>query len=128
MKRGARLAVGGLAAGGAIACWALVLHVSADVIYLNDGSEVEGEIVRRTDSGWSVKATDGKITTVDASKVRSLEAKRAGAGNGSNGPLPSATTKPAAAVPAADTSMQGLISLRHSVENQTDINRVLERY
>src|SRR5262245_16931593 len=97
MTRGARLAVGGLAAGGAIACWALVFHVSADVIYLNDGTKLEGE-VRRTDTGYSVKAADGTVAAVDAGKVKSLEAKRAGSSSPSNGGAnssPSPTTKPA---------------------------------
>ena len=75
MTRGARLAVGGLAAGGAIACWALVLHVSAAVITLNDGTTIEGE-VRRTDSGYAVKTADGSTTTVDAAKVKSTERTR----------------------------------------------------
>jgi tetratricopeptide (TPR) repeat protein len=130
MARGARLAVGGLAAGGAIACWALVLHVSADVIQLNDGSKVEGEIVRRTDTSYVVKSADGGITSVDASKVKSLEAKRgaAAAASSSNTPPPSTapTTKPAAGSP--DSAMLGLMSLRRSVENQTDARKILERY
>src|SRR4051812_6870472 len=123
MRRGARLAVGGLAAGGAIACWALVFHVSADVIYLNDGSKLEGE-VHRTDSGYAVKTADGSTTTVDATKVKSLEAKRGGASPSSSSaavaPPAAPTTKPA---PAPDNGMQGLISLRRSVENQTDVKK-----
>jgi hypothetical protein len=125
--------VGGLAAGGAIACWALVLHVSADVITLNDGTKIEGE-VRRTDAGYAVKTADGNTTTVDPAKVKSLEAKRGnGASSGGGGsagtvtatPSASPTTRPA---PGADSAMQGLISLRRSVENQTDAKKVLERY
>jgi tetratricopeptide (TPR) repeat protein len=120
-----------LAAGGAIACWAMVFHVSADVIYLNDGSKVEGE-VHRTDTGYAVKTSDGNTTSVDAGKVKSLEAKRGGAlssssVSGAAAPAPSAgpTTKPA---PAPDNGMQGLTSLRRSVENQADVKKILERY
>lgn len=130
MTRGARLAVGGLAAGGAIACWAVVLHVSADVITLNDGTKVEGE-VRRSDTGYAVKTADGNTTSVDANKVKSLEAKRGGGGSAvasSNAPAPTTapTTKPAAG--SADSAMLGLLSLRRSVENQGDAKKVLERY
>jgi tetratricopeptide (TPR) repeat protein len=115
-----------LAAGGAIACWALVFHVSADVIYLKDGSNLEGEI-HRTDTGYTVKAADGNVTAVDANKVKSLEAKRS-AGSPTSVPAPfvATTTKPAPV--AADNGMQGLNSLRRAVENQTDIKKVLERY
>jgi tetratricopeptide (TPR) repeat protein len=109
-----------------------VFHVSADVISLNDGSKLEGE-VHRTDTGYTVKTADGSSTAVDASKVKSLEAKRGGAlsssasSSSSSAALPSAapTTKP---VPASDNGMQGLISLRRSVENQADAKKILERY
>jgi tetratricopeptide (TPR) repeat protein len=79
----------------------------ADVIYLKDGTKIEGEILRKEDAGWVIKTPDGKVTTVESRKVRSFEAKR---GNG------------------AEEGLQRLVSLRRSVESQTDIPKVLARY
>lgn len=78
-----------------------------DVIFLKDGTKVEGEIVEKTDAGWKIKSADGTVTTVERSKVRSFVAKRGGEG---------------------DEPAQRLASLRRSVEAQTDIPRILARY
>jgi tetratricopeptide (TPR) repeat protein len=79
----------------------------ADVIYLKDGTRIEGEIVRKSDAGWDVKGPDGTITTVPSGRVRSFEAKR---GN------------------AADDPAERLASLRRSAGGQADIPKILERY
>lgn len=104
MRRAAWLTVCGLTLV-ALSSAPRVAH--ADVIYLKDGTKLEGEIVEKTDAGWVIKSADGKITKVQSSKVRSFEAKR---GNGGGEP------------------MQRLVSLRRSVEGQTDIPRILARY
>jgi tetratricopeptide (TPR) repeat protein len=101
------------------AAWGLTLLASiplcapralGDVIYLKDGTKLEGEIVQKTDAGWVVKTVDGKTTKVPADKVKSLEAKRNGPGTGGEDPS------------------QRLASLRRSVESQSDINKILDRY
>jgi tetratricopeptide (TPR) repeat protein len=103
----------------------LVFHVSADVIYLTDGLKLEGE-VHRTDTGYTVKTPDGMTTAVDASEVKSLEAKRNGATSSS---VASAAAPPTSRpAPAVDNGMQGLISLRRSADSQADAKNVLERY
>ena len=105
MRRFVPLVVRGLTL---LASVALTLPAAADVVYLKDGSKVEGEVVRKTAEGWVVKTPDGKTTNIDSSQVKSFEAKR-----GDN---------------AGDEPMQRLVSLRRSVEGQTDIKKVLERY
>ena len=79
----------------------------ADVIHLKDGTKVEGEIIRKSDSGWDVKGPDGTVTTIEVSRVKSLEAKRGNTGS-----------EPA----------ERLASLRRTLAGQTDIPKVLERY
>lgn len=98
-----------------LAVWSLALCASlmltpslrADVVYLNDGTRIEGEVVRKSDAGWVLKTPDGKVIDVEKSKVKSFQAKRG---------------------ETVDESMQALASLRRSVESQTDIKKVLERY
>jgi tetratricopeptide (TPR) repeat protein len=105
MRRLLTLAVWGLTL---LAIAALAPSAEADVVYLKDGSKVEGEVLRKTDEGWVVKKADGKVANIDAAQVKSFEAKRGG--------------------DAGDEPMRGLISLRRSVEGQTDIKKVLDRY
>ncbi len=97
------------------AAWGLTLIVASvslgDVVYLKDGTKLEGEIVQKTDAGWVVKTADGKTTKVSADKVKGFEAKRNGSGTG-----------------GGDDSNQRLASLRRSVESQSDINKILDRY
>ena len=81
--------------------------VRGDVIYLKDGTKVEGEIVRKTEAGWDVKGADGTVTTVPSGQVRSFEAKRGD---------------------ARDEPADRLASLRRSAEGQSDIPKILERY
>jgi tetratricopeptide (TPR) repeat protein len=107
MKRVAPLAVWGLTL---LASAALPRPARGDVVYLKDGTRLEGEILRKTDAGWVVKGLDGKVSNISADRVKSFEAKRNGPGTG------------------GDEPMQRLVSLRRSVETQTDINKVLERY
>ncbi len=83
---------------------------SADIVYLKDGSKVEGEIVQKTDAGWVVKTLDGKTEKIPADRVKSFEAKRNGPGTGGDDPL------------------ARLNSLRRSVDSQTDIPKIIERY
>ncbi len=86
---------------------AMMLRAGADVVYLKDGTKVEGDILRKTEAGWSVKTADGTVVNVDADKVKGFEAKR---GNPAEEPL------------------QRLLSLRRTVEGQTDIRKILGRY
>src|SRR4051794_12772601 len=70
----------------------------ADVIYLRDGSKVEGEI-RKTPEGWVVSAADGKQTNVAAGEIARMEARpKVG----------------------ADTAEQRLNSLRNAVKSTSD--------
>ena len=85
----------------------------ADVVYLKDGSKVEGEILRKTEQGWVVKQPDGKVTNIEADRVKSFEARRIGTGGPAGG---------------VDDTMQRLLSLRRSVEGLTDIAKILDRY
>lgn len=98
-----------------IAVWGLTLlappgglWLRADVVYLKDGSKVEGELIRKTREGWAVKGADGKIVEIAGDDVRRFEARRDG--------------------PAGDESMRGLASLRRSVDGQSDVGKILERY
>src|SRR5687767_8743284 len=79
---------------------------SADIIHLKDGTKLEGEI-QRTGDGWVVTDAAGKVTVVDSQRVKSFQAT-ANAG--------------------ADVVADRLASLRRSVQNQTDVKKVLERY
>jgi tetratricopeptide (TPR) repeat protein len=85
---------------------ALAGPVRADVIHLNDGSQIEGEI-RKTEDGWVVTGADRKPWVIAAERVAFIEAR------------------PKAGVDSAD---QRLASLRHAVENTADIKQTLARY
>ena len=111
-----------------LAVWVLTLAAQvlspaarADVVYLKDGSKVEGEVLRKTASGWVVRTPDGKVTTVAVDDVKSFEARRGAGGSAGAG---AATTRST----ATDEPMRALLSLRRVVDSQTDIPKVLERY
>ncbi len=90
-------------AGGLLA---LAGPVQADVVHLNDGSQIEGEI-RKTEDGWVVTGPDHKPRSIAADRVAFIEARpKAG----------------------ADSADQRLASLRRAVENTTDIKQTLARY
>jgi tetratricopeptide (TPR) repeat protein len=84
----------------------------ADIVTLKDGTRLEGD-VKKTDGGWTVTTRDGKVITVTAAQVKSI------AVGGSAGA--SSTTSPAEA-------MSGLLSLRRSVENVSDLKQIIERF
>lgn len=86
----------------------LVLTIPAfgEVVHLNDGTTLEGEL-HRTSEGWMVTTADGKVTVVTPSQVKSIEFKKSG---------------------GADTPEQKLASLRRAVANQSEIQHVIERY
>jgi tetratricopeptide (TPR) repeat protein len=84
----------------------LAPFAAADVIHLNDGTQVEGAI-QKGDDGYRVTTPSGIVTQVPFDKVASIEAK-------------------AASTPEA--SMQRLASLRRAVENMHDIKTILGRY
>lgn len=85
----------------------LLTPVLADSIVLKDGSRLEGNI-KKTDTGWQITATDGKVTNVPAANVKSIEL-------GSRGN-------------DSQSSNAALASLRRSVDALTDLSRIIERY
>jgi tetratricopeptide (TPR) repeat protein len=85
----------------------------ADVITLKDGARLEGD-VKKNDGGWTVTAKDGKVLTVPAEQVKSISVGGSGAGP---------TGKDAAA-----EGMSGLLSLRRSVENVSDLRQIIDRF
>jgi len=95
-----------LLSGGLCASLAFGAAARADVVHLNDGSQIEGEI-RKTEDGWVVTGADHKPTAIPADHVAFIEAR------------------PKTNVDSAD---QRLASLRHAVENTTDIKQTLARY
>src|SRR5437867_11069427 len=84
-----------------------VLPLRADVIYLKDGTKLEGDVKRR-DDGWVV-FSKGKITPVLPEQVQSIE-----------------LTPPSDAGPKE--AAERLASLRRSVEGVTDIREIISRY
>lgn len=84
----------------------LTIPAFGEVVHLNDGTTLEGEL-HRTSEGWMVTAADGKVTVVTPSQVKSIEFKKSG-GN--------------------DTPEQKLASLRRAVANQSDVQHVIDRY
>jgi tetratricopeptide (TPR) repeat protein len=85
----------------------LAVPTFGEVVYLNDGTTLEGDI-RRTNEGWLVTDADGKTTLVTTSQVKSIQVKKIG--------------------PPTDAAEQGLASLRRAVANQSDVRSVLDRY
>src|SRR3954451_23596528 len=82
-------------------------RAAADVLYLKDGTKVEGD-VKRSDAGWVVYK-NGKSTVVFPDQVKSIEL------------TPSAEAAPKAAA-------ERLASLLRSVETLTDPHEVIARY
>jgi tetratricopeptide (TPR) repeat protein len=85
----------------------LAVPALGEVVHLNDGTTVEGEL-QRSSEGWVVTAADGKVVVVTPSQVKSIEFKKSG--------MP------------GDTPDQRLASLQRAVANQSDIPRVIERF
>jgi tetratricopeptide (TPR) repeat protein len=85
----------------------VALPALGEVVYLNDGTSLEGEL-RRTSDGWVVTDPAGKSTVVAAGQVRSIQVKK------------------------SDGSPQGaddrLASLRRAAANLNDIKRILIDY
>jgi tetratricopeptide (TPR) repeat protein len=80
----------------------------ADSLTLTDGTRVEG-IVRKTEGGYEVTLADGSRKQYRADQVRSV-----------------AVTSDAK--PTEQQARDRLASLRRSVEFDTDLNRIIERY
>lgn len=78
-----------------------------EVVHLNDGTTLEGEL-HRTNEGWTITAADGKLTAITQSQVKSIEFKKSGG--------------------SVDSPGQRLASLRRAVANQSDISKVIERF
>lgn len=76
-----------------------------DAIITTDGQRLEGELKRLGDN-WRVTMPDGKTVMIPVAQVRAIELTNEGAANG----------------------MDRLHSLRRSVESNSDIPRVIERY
>ena len=85
----------------------LTVPAIGEVVHLNDGTTLEGGL-QHTSEGWVVTGADGKVTTVTASQVKSIEFKKS--------QTPS------------DTPEQRLASLRRAVANQSDAAKVIERF
>ena len=86
---------------------ALTVPAIGEVVHLNDGTTLEGEL-QRTSEGWVVTGADGKVNVVTPSQVKSIEFKKSGS--------------------PSDTPEQRLASLRRAVANQSDAAKVIERF
>jgi Flp pilus assembly protein TadD len=80
---------------------------SADVVTLQDGSRIEGD-VKRSPEGWNITLNDGSVKTVAPDSVKSIQ-------------LGSSSKD-------SSQSAEGLASLRRSVEAITDIGQIIDRY
>lgn len=90
----------------------LILAASAaaargDVVTLDDGTRVQGRIVK-TQTGWLITRDDGQTLSVTDDQVASIEVSRS-------------ATQPSEA-------QEGLASLRRAVEHLTDIPTIIEHY
>lgn len=85
----------------------LVSIIRGDVVYLSDGTRLEGDVKKGRD-GWVVTDAKGKVTIVAPEKVKSFE-------------LTSAPRGP-------DAAVEKLYSLRRSVENVNGAADVVDRY
>lgn len=79
----------------------------AEIIYLKDGSKIEGTL-SKTDDGWTVQTADKRVQLL-AKDVQSIE-------------LNPATN------PSAKVASEHLASLRRSVEGLTDLNEIIARF
>jgi tetratricopeptide (TPR) repeat protein len=84
----------------------LTSPVLADIVHLNDGSTISGDIKKAAD-GWYV-TSNGKTTLVTTDQVKSIEL--APRGN------------------PRDVAVGRLASLRHSVEALNDLKQIIDRY
>jgi Tfp pilus assembly protein PilF len=84
----------------------------ADIVTLKDGTRLEGD-VKKSDGGWTITAKDGKVVTVPAQQVKSISVGGAVGANGKD---------------AAADAMSGLLSLRRSVENVSDLKQIVDRF
>jgi len=87
-----------------VGCLATV--ATADIVQLNDGSTLEGD-VKKSDAGWVVTTAAGKVTTVRVDEVKSIQK--------------TPSTKPSAV-------NDRLSSLRRAMENVSDIQTIIDRY
>jgi len=88
-----------------VAC--LTAPALADVIYLTDGTKLEGD-VKRTNDGYIVTEPNGHVTIVPAGELKSIEIKKS-----------SGTPQDAD---------QRLASLRRAMANAADPRQVVQRY
>jgi len=79
---------------------------AADIVHLQDGTQVEG-VIQKGEDGYRVTTAAGIVTQVPFEKVASIEVK------------PASTP---------EVSMERLASLRRAVENVRDIKTILSRY
>lgn len=86
----------------------MAISLRADVVVLNDGTRLTGDL-KRTADGWTITTADGASRNIAADSVRSVEL-----GSG--------------AARVASQGADALASLRRSVEAQGDINQIIERY
>ena len=94
----------------AITLLAVSFVARADVLYLKDGTKLEGD-VKRSIKGWVVTDAKGKVTIIENDKVQSIELKAT-----------SATTT------SSDAVDRKLLSLRRSVENLDELSEIIDRY
>src|SRR5215217_3040181 len=85
----------------------IALPVRADLLLLNDGTRMEGDIKKAAD-GWFLTDRAGKITHVPAESVKSIQLTGRG--------------------DAKDAAAEKLASLRRSVEAFNDPKVVVDRY
>ena len=78
----------------------------ADVVVLQDGTRLEGDL-DRTDDGYTLTKSDGKVVRISSAQVKSVEMK------------PQATP---------DDAVRRLESLRRSAGNMTDLKLIITRY
>ena len=83
------------------------LPASAEIVHLNDGSQVEG-IVKRGPDGYDVTDTSGKLLHIPMENVQRIEIG----------------SKPKSVV-ETESRLQ---SMRRSVENVTDVKTIIDRY
>ena len=91
-------------------CFCLAAPALADIVYLKDGTKLEGE-VKRTRDGYLVTDPAGRATAVADADVKSFEVKKAGGGN-----------------PGTASAEERLASLRRATANLADPKQAVERY
>ena len=89
-----------------LAMMCLTCPLLADIIHLNDGNTINGDIKKAAD-GWYV-TTGGKTTLIPSEQVKSIELAPRG--------------------DPKDVAVGRLASLRHSVEALNDLKQIIDRY